>query len=145
MQASDTALPAARIFADHKPLIQRIDEYLRRLLPHSRLTVTDGLLPDVLVRDEGRGEFQELSYGTREQLGVVTRLAYADLLKDAGKPTLLIFDDAVTHSDRGRLERVKRALLYAAGRHQVLVLTCHPENWDDVGVQMRAIDELKAA
>jgi wobble nucleotide-excising tRNase len=127
------------------PLTQRVDEYLRRLMPQSQLTVTDDLSPLTLVREEGHGEFGTLSFGTQEQLGVVVRLAYADLLKDAGKPTLLIFDDAVTHSDLQRLERVKRALLHAAGRHQVFVLSCHPENWNDVGVPLRAIDELKAA
>ena len=127
------------------PLTQRIEEYLWRLMPQSRLTVTDGLAPDVLVRDEGSAEFQELSFGTQEQLGVLIRLAYADLLKDAGKPTLLIFDDAVTHSDVIRLERVKRALLHAAERHQVLVLSCHPDNWNDVGVPLRSVEDLKTA
>jgi hypothetical protein len=32
-------------------------------------------------------------------MGVISRLAYADLLKEAGRPTLIILDDALVHSD----------------------------------------------
>jgi DNA repair exonuclease SbcCD ATPase subunit len=127
------------------PLTGRIEQYLRRMLPQSRLIIADDLTPQALVRESGQGDFKSLSFGTQEQLGVVARLAYADLLKDAGRPTLLIFDDAVTHSDKGRLERIKQLLLQAASRHQVLLLSCHPENWDDVGVPMRAMDDFKTA
>ena len=58
------------------------------------------------------GEFEELSVGAREQMGVVARLAYADLLQEAGKPTLLILDDALVHTDKQRLDQMK-CVLYA--------------------------------
>ena len=72
-------------------------------------------------------------------LGVLARLAYADLLKEAGKPTLLILDDALVHTDHARLAQMKRVLYDAAQRHQILVLSCHPEAWTDLGVAARSL------
>jgi DNA repair exonuclease SbcCD ATPase subunit len=83
--------------------------------------------------------FAELSFGAREQLGILTRLAYADLLQQAGRPTLVILDDALVHSDAERLARMKRALYDAAARHQVLLFTCHAERWRDMGVAVRTL------
>ena len=74
-------------------------------------------------------------------MGVLSRLAYADLLKAAGRPTLVILDDALVHSDAQRLALMKRALFDAAQRHQVLLFTCHPAEWRDMGVPLRALDE----
>jgi len=36
-------------------------------------------------------------------MGVISRLAYADLLQQAGRPTLIILDDASVRSDTQRL------------------------------------------
>ena len=75
-------------------------------------------------------------------MGVIARLAYADLLREAGRPTLIILDDALVHSDAARLDRMKRVLFDAASRHQILLFTCHPENWRDLGVQARTLDAV---
>jgi uncharacterized protein YhaN len=72
-------------------------------------------------------------------MGIVARLAYADLLKESGKPTLLILDDALVNSDEARLGQMKRVLYDAAARHQVLIFTCHPAAWRDLGVVARGI------
>ena len=90
------------------------------------------------------GEFGTLSFGAREQMGVISRLAYADLLKEAGRPTLVILDDALVHSDDERLAQMKRVLFDAAQRHQVLLFTCHPADWRDMGVPMRALATERA-
>ena len=82
---------------------------------------------------------QDLSFGAREQLGLISRFAYADLLQQAGRPTLLILDDALVHSDAPRLAQMKRVLFDAAQRHQVLLFTCHPQHWRDLGAVPRAI------
>ena len=76
---------------------------------------------------------------------ILTRLAYADLLKEAGRPTVLFFDDAAVHTDALRRDAIKQALLDASTRHQIFLFTCHPENWNDLGVEQRALEELKAA
>jgi hypothetical protein len=125
------------------PLQARIDHYIRLLFPKAALEIGDDLLPGLLTRPATQGEesgaVSELSHGAREQMGVLTRLAYADLLQEAGRPTLLILDDALVHSDALRLDRMKRVLFDAAQRHQVLLFTCHPAAWRDMGVAARTI------
>jgi hypothetical protein len=125
------------------PLQRHIDHYLGLLFPEGRLAVGDDLAPGELTRSAARGtetgDFETLSFGAREQLGLISRLAYADLLKEAGRPTLVILDDALVHSDEQRLALMKRVLFDAAQRHQVLLFTCHPGNWRDMGVAARAL------
>ncbi len=125
------------------PLQKHLDHYLGILFPGARIEVADDLSPGTITRIGPRGqesgEFEELSVGTREQMGIVARLAYADLLQEAGRPTLLILDDALVNTDDDRLGQMKRVLYDAAQRHQVLIFTCHPAAWRDLGVPERAI------
>ncbi|MGF6245337.1 chromosome segregation ATPase [Paraburkholderia sp. GAS38] len=127
------------------PLTERLGHYLKRIFPQSALELGDDLSPVALQREGRIDTLDALSFGTREQMGILTRLAYADLLKAAGRPTLLMLDDAAVHTDGTRRDALKRALLDAATRHQILLFTCHPELWDDLGVKQRAIDDLRAA
>jgi uncharacterized protein YhaN len=85
-----------------------------------------------------------LSFGAREQMGIISRLAYAGLLRDAGRPTLIILDDALVHSDEERLAQMKRVLFDAATRHQILLFTCHPAKWRDLGVGARSLEAIRA-
>ena len=108
-----------------------------------------GLAPAMLTRARlggavESGQLQELSFGAREQLRLISRFAYADLLQEAGRPTLLILDDALVHSDAPRLAQMKRVLFDAAQRHQVLLFTCHPDKWRDMGVPVRTLDPAAA-
>lgn len=126
------------------PLQKHLDRYLQLLFPSGKLEVDENLVPGALSRSGPRGlevgDFETLSFGAREQMGVISRLAYADLLKEAGRPTLIILDDALVHSDETRLVQMKRVLFDAAQRHQVLLFTCHPANWRDMGVPLRSLD-----
>jgi uncharacterized protein YhaN len=78
-------------------------------------------------------------------MGLIGRLAYADLLREAGRPTLVILDDALVHTDDVRLAQMKRVLFDAGTRHQILLFTCHPAHWRDLGVAARPIAELTAS
>ncbi|KRD79730.1 AAA family ATPase [Lysobacter sp. Root983] len=130
------------------PLQTRIDHYLRMLMPDARLQMADTMAPEkLLAASDGRtrGDFDMQSFGTREQLALICRLAYADLLQEAGLPTLLILDDALVHTDDGRLGAMKRVLYDAAERHQVLMMTCHPERWRDLGARTTAMTDLTTA
>jgi hypothetical protein len=126
------------------PLQQRLDRYLRLALPGLAVELDETLAPAHVRRElpgaggQGGG-FGEYSVGAREQLGILLRLAYADLLKEAGRPTLVILDDALVHTDRDRLAGMKRALYDAATRHQFLIFTCHPQAWNDLGVAARPL------
>lgn len=125
------------------PLQKHLNHYLQILFPGAQIEVGEDLSPGRItrlgIRGAESGEFEELSVGAREQMGVVARLAYADLLKEAGKPTLLILDDALVHTDEQRLGQMKRVLYDAAARHQIFIFTCHPEAWRDLGVNTRGI------
>src|SRR5690606_13502021 len=123
------------------PLSQRLTHYLHLLFPSASLQVDESLAPGALLRDGARDDLSDLSFGTQEQLGILLRFAYADLLKSAGRPTLLILDDALVHTDDQRREWMKRALFDAALRHQILMFTCHPEAWRDLGVPQRALPD----
>lgn len=126
------------------PLQEHLTRYLRLLFPDAEIQVDENLVPTLLQRTGQHGAFDDLSYGAREQLGLISRLAYADLLKAAGKPTLILLDDALVHSDASRLAQMKRILYDAARRHQILLFTCHPANWNDLGVPVRDLPGMKA-
>ncbi|CAN7565116.1 ATP-binding protein [Variovorax sp. LjRoot178] len=126
------------------PLNDRLHHYLPLLMPGATVQMDAGLAPGTIARTQANGAIEagqvhDLSFGAREQLGVISRFAYADLLQQAGRPTLLILDDALVHSDADRLAQMKRVLFDAAQRHQVLLFTCHPEKWRDMGVAVRTL------
>ncbi|OZI37087.1 hypothetical protein CAL29_01230 [Bordetella genomosp. 10] len=129
------------------PLRQHLQRYVQLLFPQGSVDLDADLMPGTLARAGVSGlesaAFDELSFGAREQLGVISRLAYADLLLEAGRPTLVILDDALVHSDEQRLAQMKRILFDAATRHQVLLFTCHPASWRDMGVAPRALETLR--
>ncbi|MBV2181226.1 MAG: AAA family ATPase [Castellaniella sp.] len=129
------------------PLQRHLNHYLQLLFPQSHLEVDEDLQPRLLVREthgrETQDDFAALSFGAREQMGLISRLAYADLLKEAGRPTLIILDDALVHSDPQRLAHMKRILFDAGQRHQILLFTCHPDNWRDLGVVATTLQSLK--
>lgn len=125
------------------PLQRYLNHYLQILFPGASVDIADNLVPAAINRVGANGAesgaFEDLSMGAREQMGIVARLAYADLMAEAGRPTLVMLDDALVHSDEDRLGRMKRVLYDAAKRHQLLVFTCHPEAWSDMGVAVRSI------
>lgn len=128
----------------HAPLQRHLNRYVQLLFPQATLELGEDFVPRLLTRP-GReaGDFDELSFGAREQMGVISRLAYADLLKESGRPTLIILDDILVHSDEDRLTQMKRVLFDAASRHQIMLFSCHPEKWRDLGVRARAVDEFE--
>ncbi len=81
--------------------------------------------------------YGSLSVGAREQICVLSRLACACLVAtgpeaDAqGAP--LIFDDALGNSDPQRLERLGAVFNTAGRQAQIIVLTCDPDRYRNVG------------
>lgn len=121
------------------PLQQHLNHYLNLLFPDATLTVDEHLRPEILSRQNNNSDLNSLSFGAREQMGLISRLAYADLLKEAGRPTLIILDDVLVHTDEQRLEQMKRVLFDAGERHQVILFSCHPERWRGLGVVGRGV------
>ena len=132
----DTLLEEERIARETflAPVRDRIEPYLKRLLPNSALMLDDKTLRITHLRREGMDEpYERLSIGTREQLAVLARLAFADLLDEHGKKSPIILDDALVFSDDQRFEEMQRILDRAAERLQIIVLTCHERAYFDRG------------
>ena len=75
----------------------------------------------------------QLSTGAREQLGVLSRLACAAIVSvdDGGAP--VVIDDALGWSDPQRLQSMGAAISAAGTQCQVIVLTCTPGRYSNVG------------
>jgi ABC-type transport system involved in cytochrome c biogenesis ATPase subunit len=69
-------------------------------------------------------DFDVLSVGTQEQIALLLRLSIAEALG-----TFVILDDQLTQSDTGRMAWMRELLDRAAQRIQIVVLTCHPQDY----------------
>jgi hypothetical protein len=106
------------------PVTKRAARYVERLLPGCDLLFGEGLGLSSVSRSGVDEACISLSKGTQEQLAVLTRLAFADLLLDDGAPISLILDDPLVYSDDARLETMTDILQEASQRMQVILLTC---------------------
>jgi len=124
------------------PVQSRIQPYLSQVFPGCSLRFSDG---DLAISHLRRGEldepFEALSIGTREQLAILTRLAFADLLREQGQPTCLVLDDALVYADDGRFERMLRVLQRAAKQQQILILTCRERDYQMKGIETRRLSD----
>ena len=76
--------------------------------------------------------FEDLSVGAKEQLGILTRLAAAQIVADQGGVPLII-DDALGFSDPSRLDTMGAAISAAGKNCQIVILTCTPGRFSNVG------------
>lgn len=119
---TDAANEASRTFL--APVTRRAARYVERLLPGSNLSFDEGLGLAGVSRSGVDENCVDLSRGTQEQLAILTRLAFADLLLEDGAPISLILDDPLVYSDDARLETMTDILQEASQRMQVILLTC---------------------
>lgn len=116
------------------PVLREIDPLLSILHPGAALRLDDtSLLPTVLTRDGQDEALDILSGGTREQLAILTRLAFARLFARSGRPVPVILDDALVHSDDDRIEAMFTALHRVAQDQQIIVLTCRQRAFAPLG------------
>lgn len=106
------------------PVTRRAAHYISRIVPGSDLTFDERLSLTSITRGGLTENTDNLSRGTQEQLAVLTRLAFADLLLDRGSPVSLILDDPLVYSDDARLDAMTDILTEASARVQVILLTC---------------------
>ncbi len=81
------------------PIAERTEPHLRMLLPGARFRFSEKLGIEGVERRGATEEFAYLSAGRQEQLAVLSRLAFAELLLDKGHPATVILDDALVFSD----------------------------------------------
>ena len=91
------------------------------------------LLPRAIRRNGQEEEIDRLSGGMREQLSILTRLAFARLLAREGRAAPVILDDALVYSDDDRIERMFDALHRQAREQQIIVFSCRQRAFSRLG------------
>lgn len=115
------------------PIARRAKRHIERLLPGCDLSFTEDLQLHSITRAGTEEGCSNLSRGTQEQLAVLTRLAFADMLLEKGRPVSLILDDPLAYSDDARLDLMSDILTEAAERMQVILLTCRERAFRHLG------------
>lgn len=118
------------------PVTKRVQPYLKMLLPEAELVLDENIEITGLRRGSVIEPFGSLSLGTREQLAVLARLAFADLLHEKGQPAAVILDDAIVYADEERFKNMMLILAKAAKNLQVIVLTCHEHDYASSGAHI---------
>jgi DNA repair exonuclease SbcCD ATPase subunit len=127
------------------PLVRRIRPYLEALFPGSDLEVDEAFRITAVARSGAVEPFERLSEGTREQIAVLTRLAFAELLADQGRPAVVVLDDALVFSDDRRIEQMFTILAGAAARLQIIVMTCRERVFQGLAAHRLRLEEVQTA
>ena len=127
------------------PVVSRVEPYLKTLIPGARLVLDEELHITAMERDGVQEEFGRLSDGTQEQLAVLTRIAFAELLVGQGRPAAVILDDALAFSDDQRIESMFDILMRAGEHVQIIVLTCRKRLFTRLGAATLEIQEDRLA
>jgi uncharacterized protein YhaN len=122
------------------PVVNRLQPYLKMLLPDTDIILDETLQISALTRAGQNEDFSLLSGGTREQLAILTRLAFAELLLGQGRPATVILDDALAFSDDERIESMFDVLMRAGEQVQIIVLTCRKKLFSRLGAAQIIID-----
>ncbi len=123
-----------------KPLSEAMRPYLKILFPDSEPVIDENFNFQNIKRNGILEMFENLSIGTREQLAILIRLAYADLLAESGMLPIVVLDDALVNTDDERREKMKQILFRASQKYQIILLTCHGSAYRDCGGAIHEIN-----
>ncbi|AVX06051.1 hypothetical protein MXMO3_03548 (plasmid) [Maritalea myrionectae] len=116
------------------PVLKRVRPYLQLLFPSADIAIDENLHIVGVVRENGYEEsFEHLSMGTQEQIAVLVRLAFAEMLVEQGHPATVVLDDALVFSDDRRMDRMFDILNMVGQQVQIIVLTCREQLFEGVG------------
>ena len=123
------------------PALSRVRPYLQLLFPGADIQLDENLQITGMVREAGYEEtFNRLSMGTQEQIAVLVRLAFAEMLVEQGHPATVVLDDALVFSDDWRMERIFDILNMAARNIQVIVFTCRQQLFEGLGGRQLSLE-----
>lgn len=126
------------------PVIEKVQPYLNQLFPEAKLDLDTSMRVNGILRPgEDRQDFDLLSMGTQEQITVLTRIAFAELMAEQGRPSMLVLDDALAYSDDTRLSRLFDVLTQASKNVQMLILTCRESAFAGVGGKQLRLQKLE--
>jgi len=137
LQRLSAALDTARAEASDlylKPVMAELKPLLGLLFDDVSITFDDKtLLPHKIMRNGQEEDVDRLSGGMREQLSVLTRLAFARLLASDGRPAPVILDDALVYSDDDRIEKMFDALHRQSSDQQIIIFSCRQRAFAQLG------------
>jgi len=115
------------------PLKDKIDTLGRLVFDNSfGVELTEDLSVASRVIDGSIVPFESLSGGAKEQIAMISRLACAMIIaKDSGAS--LILDDVLGYTDPERLKLMGVVLAKASKECQIIILTCTPDRYGNVG------------
>jgi DNA repair exonuclease SbcCD ATPase subunit len=127
------------------PIVRRIRPYLQALFPGAELEVDETFRITAVTRAGAAEPFERLSEGTREQIAILARLAFAGLLAEQGRPAVVVLDDALVFADDQRIERMFEILADAAQELQIIVMTCRERVFEGLAAHRLRLERLPAA
>lgn len=130
------------------PVRQELRPLLQLVIEGADVELSETLGAQGLMRDGRDDALERLSGGTQEQIAILTRLAFARLLAKGGQPCPVILDDALVYADdrrRGRMFDVMHYVTSGADPLQLLYLTCHEANADELGGNRLRLTEWSEA
>lgn len=117
------------------PVKELVDRWLYELdgVGHPKVTFDDLRVDKLTVLDGSSLDVEEAtSYGEREQLGTLVRLAYGAVLA-GDERQVVILDDPFAHADTFRHRKMLQIIEEAAEKNlQIIILTCHPNRFDHI-------------
>ena len=126
------------------PILTRVRPYLQLLFPGSDIRVDENLHITKVVREVGYEEdFNHLSVGTQEQIAVLIRLAFAEMLVEQGHPATVVLDDALVFSDDQRMGRIFDILNMASRNVQVIAFTCREQIFEGLGGRKLSLEPAR--
>jgi DNA repair exonuclease SbcCD ATPase subunit len=116
-----------------EPVTQKLRPHLATLFGEAQVSMAGDFSLQTLERTQRTEDIGQLSAGTQEQLAILSRLAFAEVLAEQGRPVVLLLDDALVYADDRRIQDMFSALERAAERFQVIVLSCRERVFDGLG------------
>ncbi|MBX9463833.1 MAG: DNA-binding protein [Aquamicrobium sp.] len=117
-----------------EPVMNELRPLMGLLFDDVSVSFNDATLLPELLRRNGQDEpVDVLSGGMREQLAILTRLAFARLLARDGRPAPVILDDALVYSDDDRIEKMFDALHRQSRDQQIIVFSCRQRAFERLG------------
>ena len=123
------------------PVKSKIRPYLNVLFPNANIEFDEEL--NILSVNRNFNEsFQNLSMGTQEQIAVLVRLTFAELLAQKGRPATVILDDALVFSDEERLKTMFDILYTSSRNIQIIILTCRGSLFEGLGGRVLNLNQI---
>jgi hypothetical protein len=132
---------AERRAAVFQPIVKRLVPHLARIFGSADIAFKESFALDRLTRNGVTETISALSDGTREQLSILVRMSFAQLLADTGRAVPLVLDDPLVFSDDERLAAMFNVLADARDIPQTFILTCRKAAFDKMPGHRLTISE----